>query len=227
MHAHHAPQAPAVSLTQIELGERAALPQNRPAMAERPFIYRFTKDLRLDDHAGLAAAAARGQRPAVARDRPRDRARLRLSPRRAAFFCAAVGALDRELHERGSALVVRRGEPEKIVPALATEIGATGAAWSCAYDAAAIAAGSPPAIRTRRIGLRGGGRSRRTRGRAGGERCSAQRSAARAIARSRPTSRSGAICRFPRTSIRCYCDFRVAPSASEPLPESRRVRRRR
>ena len=29
-------------------------------MADGPFIYRFAKDLRLDDHAGLAAAASRG-----------------------------------------------------------------------------------------------------------------------------------------------------------------------
>jgi deoxyribodipyrimidine photo-lyase len=107
-------------------------------MAEPPFIYRFTKDLRLDDHAGLASAAARGSvLPLLVIDRAIER-RLRLSPRRAACYCAAVRALAAELQERGSALVVRRGEPEKILPALATEIGATGAAWSCAYDAAGL-----------------------------------------------------------------------------------------
>ena len=29
-------------------------------MGERSFVYRFTQDLRLDDHAGLAAAASHG-----------------------------------------------------------------------------------------------------------------------------------------------------------------------
>lgn len=55
-------------------------------MAERPFIYRFAKDLRLDDHAGLAAAASRGSvLPLLAIDRALT-ARLKTSPRRAAFF---------------------------------------------------------------------------------------------------------------------------------------------
>jgi deoxyribodipyrimidine photo-lyase len=107
-------------------------------VAEPPFIYRFTKDLRLDDHAGLASAAARGSvLPLLVIDRT-IATRLRLSPRRAGFYCAAVRALAAELRERGSALVVRRGEPEKIVPAVAVEIGATGAAWSSAYNATGL-----------------------------------------------------------------------------------------
>ena len=70
-------------------------------MAERPFIYRFTKDLRLDDHAGLAAAASRGPvLPLLVIDQAAE-ARLKVSPRRAAFFCAAVAALDDELTHAG------------------------------------------------------------------------------------------------------------------------------
>lgn len=107
-------------------------------MAERPFIYRFSTDLRLDDHAGLAEAASRGAvLPAIVID---DALALRLkaSPRRAAFFCAAVAALDSELREMGSALVVRRGPPGKIIVEIAREIGADGAAWSSSYHAQGI-----------------------------------------------------------------------------------------
>lgn len=108
-------------------------------MADRPFIYRFTKDLRLDDHAGLAAAASRGSvLPLLAIDRALT-ARLKASPRRAAFFCHAIAALDSELHERGSRLIVRRGEAAPAIVTLARATGAKGASWSASYDAIAMA----------------------------------------------------------------------------------------
>ena len=107
-------------------------------MAERPFIYRFSTDLRLDDHAGLAAAASRGGvLPTIVID---DALALRLkaSPRRAAFFCSAVAALDAELRELGSRLVVRRGPPGKIIAEIARTTRAGGAAWSASYHAQGI-----------------------------------------------------------------------------------------
>lgn len=108
-------------------------------MTDRPFVYRFAKDLRLDDHAGLGAAAARGTVvPLLVIDETLE-ARLRASPRRAAFFCAAVAALDAELSDGGSRLVVRRGSPERAIATIARETGAAGAAWSASYDAGAIA----------------------------------------------------------------------------------------
>lgn len=107
-------------------------------MAERPFIYRFTNDLRLDDHAGLAAAAARGTIfPLLVIDDATS-ARLKRSPRRAGFFCESVGALDAELRDRGSRLCVRRGEPSTVISEAAREIGAAGVAWSAGYDGPAI-----------------------------------------------------------------------------------------
>ncbi|MBV8345493.1 MAG: deoxyribodipyrimidine photo-lyase [Candidatus Eremiobacteraeota bacterium] len=107
-------------------------------MADGPFIYRFGKDLRLDDHAGLAAASSRGAvLPLLAVDPPME-ARLRASPRRAAFFCGAVRALDEELRERGSRLIVRRAGAEAAVLGLAREAGAAGAAWSASYDDAGM-----------------------------------------------------------------------------------------
>jgi deoxyribodipyrimidine photo-lyase len=107
-------------------------------MAEKPFIYRFSTDLRLEDHAGLATAASRGGvLPVIVIDE-RLASRLKASPRRAAFFCSAVSALAEELREMGSPLVVRRGPPGKIIAEIARTTGADGAAWSASYDAQGI-----------------------------------------------------------------------------------------
>ncbi len=107
-------------------------------MADGPFIYRFDKELRLDDHAGLAAAAARGAvLPLLVID-PVLQARMRESPRRAAFFCGAVRALDAELRERGSRLIVRRAVAEDAIIRLARETGASGAGWGVSYDDAGM-----------------------------------------------------------------------------------------
>ena len=107
-------------------------------MPGEPFIYRFARDLRLEDHAGLVAAAGRGAvLPVLVIDRALE-ARLARSPRRAAFFCAAARALDAELRERGSGLIVRRGPLGATIKSIAHATGATGAAWSASYDGASI-----------------------------------------------------------------------------------------
>lgn len=100
------------------------------------YIYRFSRDLRLDDHAGLAAAASEGEvLPVLVVDRACE-ARLARSPRRAAFYCAAVAALDAGLRERGSKLIVRRGAAGPTLRNLARASGAIGVAWSASYDGA-------------------------------------------------------------------------------------------
>ena len=102
----------------------------------RPFIYRFTRDLRLGDHAGLAHAGANGDIiPVLVIDRALEE-RLGRSPRRAAFFCAAVASLDASLRERGSHLVVRRGAPGAVLKHIARASDAAGVAWARGYDAA-------------------------------------------------------------------------------------------
>ncbi|HTV92060.1 MAG TPA: FAD-binding domain-containing protein [Verrucomicrobiae bacterium] len=101
-----------------------------------PFIYRFTHDLRIEDHAGLAQAAARGDVLAVMIIDRAVEARLARSPRRAAFFCAAVAALDAALRERGTRLVVRRGAAGATLKSIARACGAAGVAWSMSYDGA-------------------------------------------------------------------------------------------
>lgn len=97
-------------------------------------VFAFTRDLRLGDHAGLAAVARHGEVVPVHVIDPVAAARLRRSPRRAAYYCAAVAALDRGLRERGSRLIVRRGAPGPALRALARAVGAGAVGWSCGYD---------------------------------------------------------------------------------------------
>lgn len=104
---------------------------------DAPFLFRFTRDLRLDDHAGLAAAAALGPiLPVFVLDRALE-LQLAAAPRRAAAYCAAVHALDAELRNRGARLIVRRGPLGASLRHLARATGARGVAWSHGYDARA------------------------------------------------------------------------------------------
>ena len=103
-------------------------------------VFAFTRDLRLGDHAGLAAAARHGEVVPVHVIDPGSAARLRRSPRRAAYYCAALGALDAALRARGSGLVVRRGNPGVVLRALARAAGAGVVGWSCGYDAKSVRA---------------------------------------------------------------------------------------
>lgn len=101
-------------------------------------LYRFTRDLRLEDHAGLAAAGALGEvLPVYIIDRHVE-ARVSRSPRRAAFFCAALVALDESLREQGTRLIVRRGVAGATLKSLARACGARTVAWSASYDGASV-----------------------------------------------------------------------------------------
>lgn len=101
-------------------------------------VFAFSRDLRLSDHAGLAAASRHGEVVAVHVIDPVSAARLRRSPRRAAYYCAAVAALDAALRANGSRLIVRRGNPGQALRALARAVGAGVVGWSCGYDAKSI-----------------------------------------------------------------------------------------
>jgi deoxyribodipyrimidine photo-lyase len=97
-------------------------------------IHRFIRDLRLDDHAALAAAAAHGEVLPVLILDPALHARLRASPRRAAFYCGAAASLDASLRERGSRLLVRRGNAAQILRQLARACGAQTITWSSSFE---------------------------------------------------------------------------------------------
>lgn len=101
-------------------------------------VFRFARDLRLEDHAGLAEAAAHGHIiPVLVLDSALG-ARLGASPRRAAWYCAAVASLDDALRQRGSRLLVRRGEPSQTLRDVARECAADAVIWSAGYDASAL-----------------------------------------------------------------------------------------
>ncbi|MBV8364007.1 MAG: deoxyribodipyrimidine photo-lyase, partial [Candidatus Eremiobacteraeota bacterium] len=104
----------------------------------RTVLFRFTRDLRVEDHAGLAEAARHGTILPVLIIDELLRARIMRSPRRAAFFVRAVRSLDAALREQGSALVVRRGPLRETLLALADEVKPTAVVWSASYDAAAM-----------------------------------------------------------------------------------------
>jgi len=103
-------------------------------------IFAFSRDLRLGDHAGLAAAGQYGDVVPVLVIDPASSARLRRSARRAAFYCDAVRSLDAALRERGTRLIVRRGAPGPTLRALARAVGAGAVAWSVGYDAKSVRA---------------------------------------------------------------------------------------
>lgn len=94
----------------------------------------------MDDHQGLAQAARYGEVVPVLVLDPARSARLRASPRRANFYCAAVAALDATLRARGARLIVRRGSTAATLRSLARGAGAATVAWSVRYDAREIRA---------------------------------------------------------------------------------------
>jgi deoxyribodipyrimidine photo-lyase len=82
----------------------------------------FRRDLRLGDHPALLAAAAEG--PVTALFVLDDELRKPAGVPRIAFLYRTLRALDEQLREYGGDLVVRRGKPEQVVPAVARETGA-------------------------------------------------------------------------------------------------------
>ena len=105
----------------------------RPSRALKT-LFAFTLDLRATDHLGLAEAARYGDVIPVLIIDPARVDRLRASPRRAAFYCAAVAALDVHLRDRGARLIVRRGPTSSTLRSLARGLGAETVAWSVRYD---------------------------------------------------------------------------------------------
>ena len=86
----------------------------------------FRRDLRLSDHPALRAAADGAERlvPFFCFDDRLLHGRHASGPR-TQFLLECLRELDRDLRDLGSGLVVRHGPPERELPALAGEVGAT------------------------------------------------------------------------------------------------------
>ena len=103
-------------------------------------IHWFRRDLRLHDNTALAAAA-RDSGGAVAPLFIFDDALLGgrwASPARTTFMLESLRALDVAMRKRGSALIVRRGDPLAELLGLARELGASGVYWNRDYSPYAI-----------------------------------------------------------------------------------------
>jgi len=85
---------------------------------------------------------------------PRTLAALGKNRRRAAYYCAAVAALARDLEARGARLIVRRGESKRAILRLAKEVGASAVTWSVRYDGGAQQAASALQSALEEAGLR-------------------------------------------------------------------------
>src|ERR1700761_2143622 len=83
----------------------------------------FRRDLRLSDHPALLAAADDG--PVTGLFGLDDVLRKPSGAPRVAFMYRTLRALDAQLREHGGELVVRRGKPENVVPAVARQTGAS------------------------------------------------------------------------------------------------------
>jgi deoxyribodipyrimidine photo-lyase len=88
-------------------------------------IWWARRDLRLTDNQALSAALARAERvvPAFVLD-PTLLARYEAAEKRVAFLFGGLRTLDADLRDRGSALVVRCGDPRDELAALLIETGA-------------------------------------------------------------------------------------------------------
>ena len=103
-------------------------------------VYRFRRDLRLEDHRGLGDALSAGRLVPVLLLDDQTVARVRTNARRATFYCAAVAALDGALRARGARLIVRRTRRAgPALVALARSLGAGAVAWSWTYDGPGLA----------------------------------------------------------------------------------------
>lgn len=100
-------------------------------VADSTALVWLRRDLRLHDHPPLVRALAEHARvvPVFVVDPAIVGGRFASGPR-TAFLLACLRELDADLRERGSALVVRHGAPERELVALARETGASAVLWS-------------------------------------------------------------------------------------------------
>lgn len=104
-------------------------------MSSSPSILWFRRDLRLDDNPALAAAVARGAPvlPLFILDPQEEIGGASLW-----WLHGSLAALSESLGRLGLPLVLRRGDPSDILPAVAKEVGAEAVFWNRCYEPRAI-----------------------------------------------------------------------------------------
>ncbi|PSP24959.1 deoxyribodipyrimidine photo-lyase [Halobacteriales archaeon QH_10_65_19] len=90
------------------------------------------RDLRLTDNRGLAAAEGVGETVAVFVLDPG--VLVHAGPPRVAFLLDALESLRADYQERGSDLLLARGDPREVLPALAEEYGVSTVTWCRDYS---------------------------------------------------------------------------------------------
>ncbi|MEP2829842.1 deoxyribodipyrimidine photo-lyase [Parvibaculum sp.] len=100
-----------------------------------PSIVWFRRDLRLDDNPALAAAAARGTPvlPLFILDPEEE-----IGGASRWWLHGSLAALSKSLARLGLPLVLRRGDPAQILPAIAEETGAAAVFWNRCYEPRAV-----------------------------------------------------------------------------------------
>ncbi|HCX69552.1 MAG TPA: hypothetical protein DHK64_19050 [Rhodobiaceae bacterium] len=102
-----------------------------PSEEYGPSIVWFRRDLRLDDNPALAAAAARGAPvlPLFILDPEEE-----VGGASRWWLHGSLAALSKSLARLGLPLVLRRGNPAHILPAIAEETGAAAVFWNRCYE---------------------------------------------------------------------------------------------
>jgi len=103
-------------------------------MAKRPIILWYTRDLRLVDHPALHAAARAGPVVPVFILSDNAASGWPLGGASRWWLAQSLRALAGDLAAKGSKLILRRGDPAAVLPALADEVGAEAVYWSRAYE---------------------------------------------------------------------------------------------
>jgi deoxyribodipyrimidine photo-lyase len=124
-------------------------------MVSNPTIVWFRDDLRLSDHAALAAAAKRDTPLICVYVLDENSAR----PHGGAsqwWLTQSLRALDGQLSKLGQRLILRRGDAAKIIPALAAEAKASHVYFNRRYEQSAIRSDQAVIAALKRQGVQGG-----------------------------------------------------------------------
>lgn len=105
---------------------------------ERRAVCWLRRDLRLEDHAALSAATAYGKTLVLFVFDPTILSSLPSTDARVSFIADSLMEVDAGLRARGSALVIRHGDPLDVVPRIASEFAAQTVVAGRDYEPAAI-----------------------------------------------------------------------------------------